>query len=217
MDKKLLIFDWDGTIVDSADHIVACVLRAAAELGWDACDPNLIRERIGISLEVMIPELFPCASMYKDFLTLYRRFYFDEGLSPLKLFPGVRETLLELSERGLCLAVATGKSRMGLDISLRESGLESLFSFSRCADETASKPDPRMLHELLSETGISVCDALMVGDSVYDLQMAKAAGMDSVGVTYGVHSREDFMACHPLFVIDHFNDLLDHFPVLVSK
>jgi len=124
-------------------------------------------------------------------------------------FEGVRTGLERLKEAGCTLAVATGKSRRGLNRGLRDTGLDDLFTTSRCADETCSKPDPMMLNELLEETGFSVREAVMVGDTEFDLGMAKHAGMDSIAVNYGAHHPDRLTTYHPVLAVDHFIDLVD--------
>jgi len=150
---------------------------------------------------------------------MLREFYAEEWLDaraePLPLFEGVLATLDKLLGSGHQLAVATGKSRRGLNREFEEHGIGHLFVASRCADETASKPDPRMLHEILAETGCGIEQAVMVGDTEYDLKMALAAGMAAIGVSYGVHSRDRLGACRPGAIIDRFEELLD-WPPLVA-
>ncbi|AOS98035.1 Pyrophosphatase PpaX [Microbulbifer aggregans] len=213
----LVILDWDGTVCNSEARIVFCMQRAADRAGLPVLHPEAIGNIIGLGLPEAVSSLFPEASMeQRDSM---RQFYADEWLAarsePLPLFDGVLETLDRLQSDGHQLAVATGKSRRGLNREFEDHGLGALFVASRCADETASKPHPRMLRELLLETGIPVEEAVMVGDTVYDLQMAAALDMAAVGVSYGVHHPERLQACGPSAIIDHFPELLS-WPPLVS-
>jgi phosphoglycolate phosphatase len=147
-----------------------------------------------------------------NYTEAYREFFFDPD-APQDLFEGARDTLEHLLGEGYLLAVATGKSRRGLDRVLHELGMESWFHATRCADETSSKPDPRMLHEILSELGLSADRSVMVGDTEYDLAMAAQANMPSVGVSYGVHDKERLMQHQPLAFIDSISEL----PGILSK
>ncbi|MFC6631752.1 HAD-IA family hydrolase [Microbulbifer taiwanensis] len=212
----LVILDWDGTVCNSEARIVSCMLRAADRVGLPVLAPEAIGNIIGLGLPEAIGSLFPeAAAIQRQQL---RDFYSEEWLAaraePLPLFDGVLETLDQLLGAGHQLAVATGKSRHGLSREFEEHGLEALFVASRCADETASKPDPRMLRELLEETGCATGEAVMVGDTVYDLEMAAAAGMDSIGVSYGVHHPERLAAFKPKVIIDHFSELLQWPPLV---
>lgn len=213
----LVILDWDGTVCNSEARIVSCMQRAAERVGLPVLEPAAIGNIIGLGLPEAITSLFPEA--HSEQRQRLRDFYAEEWLDargePLPLFDGVLATLDKLLGAGHQLAVATGKSRRGLEREFEEHGLRHLFASSRCADETASKPDPRMLNEILQETGCPVGRAVMVGDTEYDLKMATAADMAGVGVSYGVHSRERLSACRPTVIIDHFSELLQ-WPPLVA-
>ncbi|MDH2435188.1 HAD-IA family hydrolase [Pokkaliibacter sp. MBI-7] len=189
---KLIIFDWDGTLIDSAQRITQCMLRAAKDAGLAQPSASQIRELIGLGLPEMVEALFPGISPQSNqyFRTIYSHHFFDADQQPSPTFPHVRETLTALREASYSLAVATGKSRRGLDRGMQNTGLGEYFSASRCADETASKPHPQMLFELLEHYGVQASDALLVGDTSFDLQMAQAAGIDSTAVLYGVHGAE---------------------------
>ena len=213
----LVILDWDGTVCNSESRIVACMQRASERAGLPVLAPEAIRNIIGLGLPEVVAMLFPEASSEQR--QQLRDFYSEEWLAarvdPVPLFDGVLATLDQLLGAGHQLAVATGKSRRGLEREFEEHGIRNLFAVSRCADETASKPDPRMLKEILEVTGSPVSDAVMVGDTEYDLNMAAAANMASIGVSYGVHSRERLHACGPHTIIDHFSELLA-WPPLVA-
>lgn len=212
----LVILDWDGTVCNSEARIVACMRRASERAGLPVLHPEAIGNIIGLGLPEAIASLFPEA--HSEQRQDLRDYYAEEWLAargePLALFDGVLSTLDALLGQGHLLAVATGKSRRGLAREFEEHGIGNLFVASRCADETASKPHPLMLHELLEETGCPVEGAVMVGDTEYDLKMAAAANMAGIGVSYGVHSRDRLHACGPLRVIDHFSELLDGPPVV---
>jgi len=206
---QLLVFDWDGTLIDSAARIIDCMQRAAADCALPQPGAEAVRNIIGLGLPEALAMLYPgisaadSAQMRKG----YSSHFLAAGQEPCPLFPGVAEGLERLAARGFLLTVATGKSRRGLDRAFQESGIGRLFVDSRCADETQSKPHPQMLLELLVATGVSADGAVMVGDTEYDLAMAVEAGVASVGVSYGAHSVERLQRHGPLDVIDHFCEL----------
>ena len=204
----LVIFDWDGTLCDSAPEIVMAMQDAAREHRLTVPGAAAVREIIGLSLPLAIARIFPGLS--EDRVAALAESYsvhFRAHASESRLYEGARETLEALALRGFQLAVATGKSRRGLDRVLGELGMQSLFHATRCADETRSKPDPLMLEELLQECGREPAEALMVGDTEYDLEMANAAKAGGLGVDYGVHSRERLLACSPLGCLSSVNEI----------
>ena len=205
---KLLVFDWDGTLVDSEARIVAAARAAFADLGVAAPDDAAIREIIGLSLEEAVKALCPGtdAALYGRFVDRYR-VHFVNHAEPSALFPGVQSTLRTLRERDYLLAVATGKSRAGLDRELQVTGLGPMFDASRCADETCSKPHPQMLHEIMEELGAPASQTIMIGDTEYDLQMARNAGVDALAVGYGVHDQGRLIQCGPIALLHAFGDL----------
>ncbi|WP_444921955.1 HAD-IA family hydrolase [Microbulbifer sp. CnH-101-G] len=211
----LVILDWDGTVCNSEARIVACMLRAAERVGLPVLTPDAVSNIIGLGLPEAAATLFPGAPD-RDRQAL-RQFYSEEWMAarvePVPLFEGVLDTLDKLLSRGHQLAVATGKSRRGLNREFEEHGLGHLFVASRCADETASKPDPRMLSELLVETRCEVGEAVMVGDTTYDLAMAAAIGMPSIGVSYGAHCPTRLQEYRPQAIIDEFAGLLGWAPL----
>lgn len=146
-------------------------------------------------------------SLRERVVARYREHFLHIDQTAMPLFDGVRAGLEEFVDRGYLLAVATGKSRRGLDRVLRETGMDSLFVATRCADEAFSKPHPKMLHDLLDYTGLRSERALMVGDTTYDLQMARTAVMDSLAVSYGVHSRESLLTHAPLACLGSFDEV----------
>ncbi|SDK15501.1 HAD-IA family hydrolase [Microbulbifer yueqingensis] len=212
----LVILDWDGTVCNSAERIIHCMQRAAERAGLPVLNPEAIGNIIGLGLPEAVASLFPEAA--SDQRQRVRELYSEEWLAargePLPLFEGVLPTLDRLLGGGHQLAVATGKSRRGLNRELGERGLGDLFVASRCADETASKPHPRMLEEILLEVGCPAGEAVMVGDTVYDLEMAAALEMPSIGVSYGVHEPDRLRAWKPQAIIDEFPQLLEWPPLV---
>ncbi len=197
----LIVFDWDGTLFDSTSSIVLCMQDACADLGLPVPDFERATYVIGLglhdALQHAVPGLDP--ARYPELGRRYRHHYAARRLE-LELFPGTAEMLHALRRRNRWLAVATGKTRLGLDEALRSANLQQMFDGTRTADETAGKPDPRMLLELMREFGVEPERTLMVGDTTHDLQMALNAGAERVGVSYGAHGGEAFAALAPLFV-----------------
>lgn len=212
MRYQLVIFDWDGTLVDSEARIVACMQAAARDVGWPPLSRDSVRDIIGLGLPEAIAQL--CPRIEPAQAEALRRSYSGHFVSADQVstafFPDVETGMTRLcGAEGLKLAVATGKSRRGLDRALTSTGSRDWFHASRTADETCSKPDPRMLQELLAELGVEPGAALMVGDTQYDMQMARALGIDRLAVTYGVHSRERLAACDPIHTAPCFAEVID--------
>ncbi|MGL6335653.1 HAD-IA family hydrolase [Aeromonas jandaei] len=214
-DIRLAIFDWDGTLMGSVGRIVACVQGAARDCELAVPAPPQIRQIIGLSLDVAMSRLFPLCSdsgtaiderQIATLIDRYRHHYLHDA-TPSPLFAGAGELLHDWRSRGLQLAVATGKSRRGLDRVLDETGLRPLFITSRGADEARSKPDPLMLEQILAEQGLSPRQAVMVGDSVHDMAMAEAIAMPRIGVTWGVDSRDALSRYEPVAVVDSMTAL----------
>ena len=209
-DYQLLIFDWDGTLVDSIGRIVESMRRAADTCGLPQRSDEAIRGIIGLGLPEAIQTLYPElreAVLVERFREGYSEHYLALENEPSALFDGVEESLEAFREQGYRLAVATGKSRRGLQRVLQGRGWLDYFDVTRCADETASKPHPRMLHEILQHCAVAPARALMVGDSVFDLQMARNAGMDSVAVGFGAQPLESLRAHGPRLAISEFSEL----------
>ena len=207
----LIIFDWDGTLMDSIGRIVSCMQAAAGEVQWGELDDDAVRNIIGLGLPEAIEALCPgiTPAQAERLKTRYAYHFVEGNTTPMPFYPGVEPGLERLLARpGQRLAVATGKSRRGLDRVFRETATERFFHASRTADETRSKPHPQMLEELLAELDVPVDRAVMVGDTEYDLAMARTLGMDRVAVTYGVHSRERLVACGPCHVADSADGLI---------
>jgi len=194
----LIVFDWDGTLIDSAGAIAACIQDAAREMGLAVPDRERARHVIGLGLHASLRHAVPDlpAERTLEFVDRYRRhFLAREG--GMQLFPGIVELLGALRARGHALAVATGKSRRGLERALDASALRPYFASTRCADESVPKPDHAMLHELLRELRVAPTQALMIGDTSHDLQMAGAAGVDALAVSYGAHVETSLRALAP--------------------
>lgn len=195
----LIVFDWDGTLIDSAATIVECIQAAARDLGLPVPTAEQASHVIGLglrdALRLAAPELPPDQTM--AFVERYRA-HFLAREDDMRLFEGIEPLLTTLRARGHRLAIATGKSRRGLDRALAASRLGELFVASRCADETHPKPHPAMLNELLAELDVPPAAALMVGDTSHDLNMAREASVDAVAVAYGAHPESALRACAPL-------------------
>jgi len=195
---SLIVFDWDGTLVDSAGAIAECIQQACRDMGLEPPTREQASHVIGLglhdSLRLAVPELR--TAQYAEFVALYRK-HFLAREDAMRLFPGIEPMLAKLS-RSHRLAIATGKSRRGLDRALQATGLTAYFTGSRCADETRPKPHPAMLLELMDEFSTDRTATLMIGDTSHDLEMAKGAGVDAVAVTYGAHPGDALLACGPL-------------------
>jgi phosphoglycolate phosphatase len=204
---SLIVFDWDGTLIDSAGTIVECIQNAARDMGLEVPGREQASHVIGLglqdSLRHAVPGLAP--ERYLEFADHYRRHFLARQDSML-LFAGIRE-LLEALHHSRALAIATGKSRRGLDRALNAEGLRRYFSASRCADETHPKPHPAMLLEIMEELKAERARTLMIGDTSHDLDMAKAAGVDALAVTYGAHPEQGLRACEPLGCISDVHSL----------
>ncbi|MFL0809443.1 MAG: HAD-IA family hydrolase [Agarilytica sp.] len=206
----LYIFDWDGTISDSAPKIIACMQKAAEDAGLDVLDDHTIKNIIGLGLPEAIHALYPEITPNKaEALRLnYVDHFVNDDVNPSPFFPGVMETLHQLLDQGHMLTVATGKSRKGLNRVWQNLSMESFFHGSRCADETASKPNPLMLEELLLEFDVSVEEAVMIGDTEYDMAMAHSLGMKKIAVSYGAHHIDRLKNYEPVLCVDEFDKIL---------
>jgi phosphoglycolate phosphatase len=208
---KLVIFDWDGTLMDSAAEIVQSIKAAAVAAGLPQLEEKVIRQIIGLGLNEALAVLYPQITvehverMSGHYKRLWRANQAPKTQS--SLFAGAEEVLDGLHQQGIWMAVATGKGRRGLDMVLSTSPIAKYFVASRTSDETASKPDPLMLKELLFELNVDVADAVMVGDTEFDLGMAAAIGMPRIGVSYGVHSVPQLAAHQPNAIIDDIAEL----------
>lgn len=204
----LIVFDWDGTVMDSTAVIVTSIQAACRDLDLTVPGDEAARYVIGMGLEQALRHAVPDApdAMYAPLVERYRHHYLSQD-NVISLFAEARETIAELHESGYWLAVATGKNRNGLNRALQSSGLGEYFHATRTADQTFSKPHPAMLLEIMEELGLEPERVLMVGDTTHDLQMAINAGVDAVGVTYGAHPVEQLRALQPLALLDDFAGL----------
>jgi len=206
----LIAFDWDGTLFDSTKIIVRCIQAAVRDVGGTVPTDKEAGYVIGLGLMQALAHAAPDVPPEKYLLLGERyRHHYAAHYDDLSLFDGVLPLLDTLKARGHLLAVATGKSRRGLDEVLRTVELRGVFDGSRTADETAGKPDPRMLHELIAEFGVEPERVLMVGDTTHDLQMALNAGCPSVGVSYGAHEPDSFAVLAPRHVVHSVQELHD--------
>jgi phosphoglycolate phosphatase len=206
----LIAFDWDGTLFDSTKIIVRCIQAAVRDVGGTVPTDKEAGYVIGLGLMQALAHAAPDVppEKYPQLGERYRHHY-AAHYDDLSLFDGVLPLLDTLKTRGHLLAVATGKSRRGLDEVLRTVELRGVFDGSRTADETAGKPDPRMLHELMAEFDVAPERVLMVGDTTHDLQMALNAGCPSVGVSYGAHEPDTFVVLEPRHVAHSVLELHD--------
>lgn len=206
---ELVIFDWDGTLIDSEAKIVTCMQAAMRDSGLPVLEPKQIRNVIGLGMQETLEALYPGINRNdsKNMIDHYRlHFFTGEHSDP---FAGVPETLMAMAKEGYFLAVATGKGRNGLNKALKATGFDRWFHATRTADETRSKPHPQMLEEILDQLGVAPDKALMVGDTEFDLEMAQHAGMSSVAVSYGVHELERLQTYKPVACIDAMPQLID--------
>jgi len=209
----LLVFDWDGTLVDSIERIVTSLQFASKQIIDIDLSEKSARDVIGLGLMEAIKKLHPeldtpqHADRLEDIADAYRQHYLYDNMVPAPLFSGVYELLNELRADGYTLAISTGKSRMGLDQSINQHQVADFFATTRCAGENKSKPHPEMLHEILNELNFSASQTLMIGDSEHDLKMANNASMRSIGVTHGVHDAETLNRHNPLTCLSDITDL----------
>ena len=204
----LVVFDWDGTLLDSTGAIVKAIQAASREIGVAPPDDARARYVIGMglreALQFAVPDL--PENRYDDLVNAYRRHYLS-GDHELTLFDGVEALLRDLQAEHRWLAVATGKSRLGLDRALGHSGLGRYFDTTRTADETRGKPDPLMLQQIMDQFAVEPERTLMIGDTTHDLLMAHNAGAHGLAITHGAHDLESLQACQPVGIVDSIFDL----------
>lgn len=212
MKYKAIIFDWDGTLMDSVGKIVECIQDSARHLGLPVPTNNEAKQVIGLSLAKAMQQLFvlPDIQSAEKVADQYKYFSVRHYQESSPLFDGVVELLTMLKGNGYKLAVATGKGRKGLNQGWEHSNTKEFFDLSRCADDAQSKPSPDMLQQILAELNMEPHEALMVGDSSYDMAMAESIGMDRVGVSFGVHDKQTLNKHAPIAIIDSINDLLKY-------
>ena len=209
MKYKLIIFDWDGTLMDSEARIVESIQSAALRANLPVPSKQAARNIIGLSLGPAIQQLFAFNTQREvdDLIAFYKSEFVAHKESVSPLFDGVKEVLASLRTKNLLLAVATGKGRLGLTSAWQQTGTEHFFDTSRCADDAKSKPHPDMLEQILLELSIEPAEALMIGDTSYDMAMAEAINMDRLGVSFGVHSRTQLNRHYPIGIIDRIEQL----------
>lgn len=201
---RLVVFDWDGTLVDSIPAIVECTLAALARIDrYPLPSVEEIRGAIGMGLRDSMEKFFPGSgeSFLAELTEAYRELWLGTYRDRIALFPGARSAIDALGAAGHLLAVATAKSRRGLDRELAATGIGPLFRATRTVDEAPPKPHPEMLLSLCAELAVAPGAALMVGDTSFDLEMAQAAGVPAVGLLSGSHARERLAACEPLAIL----------------
>ncbi len=210
MHKKfdLIVWDWDGTLANSTAMITDALVQAAQQVGLPALEPKAASNIIGLGLRESIYALFGDlpADMAQKLAVQYSANYYA-GESKIPLFAGAKATIIELSRRGFKLAVATGKGRRGLNLALQHCGLANYFHATRTVDECFSKPHPQMLDELMDDLVVTPERTLMIGDTSYDLQMAKNASVQAVAVTFGAQSHDKLVAYNPVEMFHQFDDL----------
>jgi phosphoglycolate phosphatase len=204
---QFIVFDWDGTLMDSEAQIVSCLHASIADLGLPPMSDDTVKNVIGLGLHEAVEALVPGRDddFREAFVEAYRKRWFASDSS--SLFTGAREMLDTLRDQGFLLGIATGKARRGLVRVLEQTGLTHYFDATRCSDETASKPHPRMLLELMDELGMAARQTLMVGDTEYDMEMATHAGAGKVAVRSGVHSEARLCRHEPLVCLDGVTEL----------
>jgi phosphoglycolate phosphatase len=206
---KLVIFDWDGTLMDSVGRIVSSMQAAASICHLDIPTTNEVKEIIGLSLPTALDVLFPTGSEEQlvSMIEQYKYQYVEGDNTPAPLFDNAVHLLSALQRENKQLAVATGKGREGLQRVLTDTETEHFFHASRCAGEVLSKPDPQMILSLLEELSVSPENAVMIGDTSHDMAMAQAAGIDRIGVTLGVHDRDVLNRYQPKAIVDSLTEL----------
>lgn len=210
MNYQLLVFDWDGTLMDSQAHIVGCFTAAMRDMGVTPLPPNVIRKVIGLGLVEAVKALYPDQdnTFHAPLGQRYRHHFLHGELPTGGLFSGAVETLQYLKDQGYLLAIATGKTREGLNHALTITGIGDYFHASRCVSEALSKPHPDMLWQIMDELGVAPAQTLMIGDTEYDLKMAKNAQAHGLAVSYGAHDEEQLLACQPQGCLQQITDLV---------
>ncbi|MCU7553955.1 HAD-IA family hydrolase [Alteromonas sp. ASW11-19] len=206
---QLVIFDWDGTVMDSAAKIIRCMQNAARHCEVPVPTDDEVAHIIGISLKPAIMQLFNTRdeALADRIVQAYKTEYLQQDVVPCPLFTGAEKLFDALRAANKTLAVATGKARRGLNRAWSNTGTGHYFATSRCADEANSKPSPDMLVQILEELNVSAADAVMIGDTVYDMQMAEAIGMDRIGVSYGVHAQVNLEKHKPEAIVHSLAEL----------
>lgn len=206
---RLLVFDWDGTLADSERRIVAAAQAAIDQVGLPKRSSDAVKAIIGLGMSEAFDRLFESSARHLQarFVASYRQHYLHNAEHPIALFPGAEKALRRLSGERYWLAVATGKGRRGLDRDIASHRLEDLFVTTRCADDAPSKPHPGMLLDIMEEMDVSAAETLMVGDTAFDLEMARNAGVACVGVRCGVHEPQRLLEFDPLTLLNSIVEL----------
>lgn len=208
-EKKLIVFDWDGTLMDSQARIVNSFRAAIRDLRLEERSEQQLSDIIGLGFREALLALYPNdgEGFHADLVERYRHYFMFTDETPSQLFDGVEALLEDLNRQNYFIAIATGKGRKGLDHALVDNRVQHLFHASRCADEARSKPHPQMLEELMDYFAVEAEETVMIGDTEYDLQMALNAGTDGVAVSYGVHEQERLQKLNPLACVHSINEL----------
>lgn len=216
---RLVVFDWDGTLMDSLSRIVQCMQLAAKDVGVEPASVRTVESVVGLALDLAVkvlhPQLLP--DQVKQMCEQYSVHYVEAEKDPTQFFHGVESLLIGLSGAGCLLSVATGKSRKGLARAFRAHDIAHVFHSSRCADETRSKPEPDMLLEILDYHKVNAEQTIMVGDTEFDLEMAARAGVPSIGVTWGSHEKYRLQRHDPLFCVSSVSDLSECLHKLIKQ
>lgn len=212
LDAEIVIFDWDGTLYDSADRIVQSVFSAADEIGKPRPDAQRIRQVIGLGLDEAIKRAFDIGDIMQilEYTDVYKRHYHATWAGHSSLFDGAKALLEALNKAGKIVTIATGKSRQGLEVAMEEQAVKHCFDYTITGPETVSKPDPAMLHLTLKEFGLSPTQAVMIGDTSFDMEMAANIGMPRLAVNWGVHSEPELQAHKPIAVVSDMKALQTH-------
>jgi phosphoglycolate phosphatase len=217
-DCELVIFDWDGTVVDSTPTIAQAILSACSDIGVHVQDPHSASYVIGLGLQDALARVAPgiTAQQQQRLIERFRHHYLSRDQS-LKPFPGITDVLADIQKTGLPLAVATGKSRAGLDRSFEATQTGHFFQASRCADETDPKPAPTMVFEICEELSIDPAAALVIGDTTHDIFMARSAGACAVAVGYGAHRKDELLEANPVALMNSVAELHDWVKQWITK
>ena len=205
--KRLVIFDWDGTMLDSISHIAYCLADTVKAYQGVVPEESAIRELVGLGAMQVTSILCPDLPLEKkeQLIADYRKLFTQTANQSCQLFPGAQQLLLDLKNQGYKLAIATGKGRTALENNLRGLGLQYYFDATRTAGETEDKPSPSMVFEILQELGCSAAESILLGDTCYDIDMANNAKIDAVAVTYGAHPVCRLKKSKPFALIDNLS------------
>ena len=210
---SLVIFDWDGTLMDSTARIISCMQKTAKIVGLPIPTPTKVKSIIGLSMDAVLDHIFPGSEnkQRKELIDIYRQQYIELDTTPSPLFEGSLSLLNWLKEKDYIIAVATGKARVGLNRALSSVDMLDFFEYSICADEAMSKPHPEMVNRLLADTAIPAEKTIVIGDSVHDLKMANNAGVDAIGVTSGANTFDELLVHAPLKIYQEVHHIQEMF------